>query len=51
MNEAYAEVGEVAPLHELNDEWLAKLPVGTKLYAAIDSAKQPVTSPIDSQAK
>lgn len=27
-------VGEVQHLHELNDAWLAALPVGTKLYAA-----------------
>lgn len=25
-------VGEVQHLHELNDEWLSKLPIGTKLY-------------------
>lgn len=25
-------VGEVHHLHELNDEWLSKLPIGTKLY-------------------
>lgn len=27
-------VGEVQHLHELNDSWLNKLPVGTKLYTA-----------------
>lgn len=25
-------VGEVQHLHELNDKWLSKLPIGTKLY-------------------
>ena len=27
-------VGTVQPLHELNDVWMQKLPVGTKLFAA-----------------
>lgn len=33
-----APVGAVQHLHELNDEWLAKLPIGTKLYAAPQAA-------------
>jgi hypothetical protein len=32
-------VGEVQHMHELNDNWLQNLPVGTKLYAALTGAE------------
>lgn len=43
-------VGEVQHLHELNDAWLAALPIGTKLYTAAPVAQQRKTVTNDEQA-
>lgn len=39
QQEAQEPVGEVQHLHELNDSWLNKLPIGTKLYTAPQPAQ------------
>lgn len=44
-------VGYVAHMHELNDEWMSKLPIGTKLYTAPPPQPQTVKDALEKAAK
>lgn len=46
QQEVQEPVGEVQHLHELNDSWLNKLSIGTKLYTAPQPAPAPLSNDV-----